>query len=399
MLFKIALKFIGHKTNGVLGFVRKTFLLSGIGLILSIFSLILLDSLSKGYKATLKEKLISLKSHISIYSDSFPEELAYDIINDLKYNAQLDKCYLLSEEMAIARNSINIEGVRVITILNRELDMLSDFYQPKTFFNHNNSIAILGSGLYEKLKVDSSITLVNSKYQNIFNKKARIFSVHEVFKTGDKVLDNNMMIVDSKTFLNFFNHNKITNIKLYLKNKDDQEKIANLVRNKINSSNYSNDTDYYSLYTFNEEYLYISRALNQIFNAIYVIITFFLLLSILNIISSIWLIIESKRKQIKLLILEGMRKIDICIIFTIISLISISIFFLCGYVLAEIFLFIQNHYQIISISSDVYLISELIGIIDYKNIFILLIVLISIGGLMSLFSSYKAIYKKNKINV
>ena len=67
-ILKTALKFISYKTRGVLGFVRKTFLLSAISLMISVTALIVLDSISNGYKENLKKKLLDLEYHIEIIS-------------------------------------------------------------------------------------------------------------------------------------------------------------------------------------------------------------------------------------------------------------------------------------------------------------------------------------------
>ena len=62
ILANIALKFILHKTKGILGVVRKAFLLALLGLVVSVLSLILLNSIENGYKHSLKSKLSNLES-------------------------------------------------------------------------------------------------------------------------------------------------------------------------------------------------------------------------------------------------------------------------------------------------------------------------------------------------
>ena len=49
-VFRIAVKFALFKTDGILNFVRKTFFLAVLSLTISVFSLIVLDSINNGYK-------------------------------------------------------------------------------------------------------------------------------------------------------------------------------------------------------------------------------------------------------------------------------------------------------------------------------------------------------------
>ena len=79
--FKIAIRFILYKTKGILSFVRKTFILAVISLSISIFSLIVLNSIKNGYKNSLGTKLLSIESDIEIVGNDIPKKEILDLID------------------------------------------------------------------------------------------------------------------------------------------------------------------------------------------------------------------------------------------------------------------------------------------------------------------------------
>ena len=70
LIFKIALKFIFYKNKSLLSFVTKSFKLSILALSLSIFSIIILNSVSVGYIESLREELNNYFSDLEIITTS-----------------------------------------------------------------------------------------------------------------------------------------------------------------------------------------------------------------------------------------------------------------------------------------------------------------------------------------
>ena len=378
-----------HKTQGVLGFVRKTFLLATLGLIVSVCSLIVLNSINNGYKKNLETKLIDVESHLEIKSDRIPipSDLADEIETRLKESNHLKSFHrILNGKRLLLVSNLGSHPTEVVLPLNNQ-DIFKNIY--KTDLPKEEEI-VIGESLKERLNIEIGDKVKLFYFYNARgDKKGAYCTVKSFFNTGTHK-DDNMVILNKKTFekLFYLEANKSTNesvssIKIYLNNFEDQEKIKEEILEMPALSSYE-------ILTFNQKHDNLLESLDQIFQTISIIISFFVLLAILNISSSIFLVIESKEKQIKFLRLTGMSRFSISSIFILISLSSIVISFFAGYFLAEILIYIQNTYQIISISSDVYIISHLVGIMDYSYILSYFIIFIILGLIFSLIPSYRA---------
>ena len=419
IIFKIALKFALFKTDGVLSFVRKTFFLAIFSLTVSIFSLILLDSINNGYKDRLGKRLLKIESDIEINANNISRNIILDLVDivesgdasvnivnkNIKHSnnvkSVLGKYQVLLKDQGVLRFGSKAEGVNVVSIDESFLSISSGGFKSYSiydqFYNSNQYMAenevVLGFSLKEELglEVGDKVYLFRASdiISNSFKKNIQSFVVKAFFKSGNPIEDSHTIIVDDKVFFNFFQNSKVKNIKIFLNDSSRQEEIKNLIYNNIEEPIY--------VTTFNQKFYDMSYSLDQIFDIISIIVLFFILLSLLNIVSSVNLIVESKARQVKFLKLIGIKLPYLSMIFISVSLISIIISFSFAYLLSEFVLLIQNNYQIFSISEDVYVISELKGLIDYRYTLLFLVYLIISGFLLSLIFSYKTIYKKVKI--
>jgi len=415
-VFRIAVKFALFKTDGILNFVRKTFFLAVLSLTISVFSLIALDSINNGYKDRLGAKLLKIESDIDIQGDDIAKDTLQDLVDiiessdvsisieDSRSDRSGDiksipgKYQVLFKEQGILRSGPSAEGVSVVSVDESFLSLANEgvvshsLYEQ--FYNSPQNIdkneAILGFSLKENLGLDIGDIIYLFKASDFLlrslDKSIEPLVVKGFFKTGNPIEDSHTIIIDNETFFNFFKNDRVGNMKVFLKDSSRQEEIRKLIYDKIDDPIY--------ITTFNQKFNEMSYGLDQVFDIISIIILFFILLSVLNIVSSVNLIVESKSKQIKFLKLTGLKLPYISLIFVFISLMSIIVSFSIGCLLSEFVLLIQNNYQVFSISEDVYMISELIGIIDYGYVFIFFLCLIALGILLSLIFSYKTIYNK-----
>ena len=99
---------------------------------------------------------------------------------------------------------------------------------------------------------------------------------------------------------------------------------------------------------------------------------------------------ESKNKDIEALKLFGMSNFYIYLIFLFITLITITISFVFGFICSYILVLCQNYFQIVNVSSEVYLVSKIIGILDYNFIAKIFLMLLLTSLLLSLMSFIKS---------
>ncbi len=385
LIFNIAFKFILHKTKGILSFVRKTFYLAIIGLILSVLSLILLDSIGNGYKYNLKNKLLELESDIEISANNtLSANNLIAFIRNVSNEGVSNYC-VTNNAPAIIKISSSSEGIQVLSYEEGDCDQ-----------SLNKGEIILGVELKDKLKIDydAKVSIIDPYKLTEsmgLNKAPIALSVKSFLNTGTH-RDKYTAIIHREDFLTLFGTNNDyvnSSLKIYLKNSSEQDNLKNILYENFDIYMNSN------IYTFNEKYEKLSQALSQIFIIISIILYFFVALAILNITSSIWLIVESKKNQIYYLILVGMRKYQVCLIFMIVSMLLIIGSFLIGYALAELILAIQNKYSIISIPSNVYMVSDLMGILDYSYILLFFVIFIIIGIIFSFIPCYRSIRRQD----
>ncbi len=378
LIFNIALKFISYKIKGRLGFVRKTFYLGAIGLTLSVLSLILLNSVENGYKYNLKTRLLKLESDIEIVSDNHTNSSLYlELIQSMSEKGVKRFCTSVSNPSIIKYLNYS-EGVKIVSYQTNDCDL---------FVKKGN--VILGEKLKDKLKVkiDDKVLFVNPfvLVESLgLNKKSTSLNVQSFAESGTPD-DRYLVVMHPEDFLSIYSQNSkysTINTKIYLNDSSEQDLI------KAYFDRYQLDS-----YTFNQKYENTYNSLDQVFETISIILYFFMALAIINITSSIWLIVESKRNQIRFLMLAGLRKKQISLVFIIVSLIMIVSSFVIAFILSELLIFIQNSYEIISISSNVYIISKLEGIIDYSYLAYLFLSFISLGVFFSSIASLKSIYK------
>tara|TARA_A100001011_G_scaffold383316_3_gene454381 strand:+ start:1974 stop:3188 length:1215 start_codon:yes stop_codon:yes gene_type:complete len=366
LLLKIVIRFIFHKdSNATLGFVRKTFFLAVFGLASSIFSIIIIESLGNGYKKNLKSKFVELDGHIEISKkNNSPIEL--DVSNNIarflkSQNLSYDYQFQ-SRSYAVARAGDYAEGVIASSIIKGEKNSFENFFSLRDVFLSSSNQIILGKNIGQNLNVSigDSVFLFNIDSFNpsrpvigkIINPK-----IINTFSFGINDLDNHFIQLDTVSYKHLFGHLNVSLIKFNLIDRSNQILVKKKLLNEFG--------DDFQIITSDDRYAGLYKSLDDIFDSIFLIVFFLILICLLNIVSSSSLIVESKKNQIKLLMLMGMSFSNIFLIFLMIAMMSSLISFFIGFLLAIFVVLIQNKYQFFQITSDVYLISNLTGSIDF----------------------------------
>ncbi len=264
----------------------------------------------------------------------------------------------------------------------------------------------LGSNTYDKIfhTENSEVYIINahSMLENFgFNKKISKFKVSSNELKSTMPQDRNKVLIDEANFFNLFEKNMsdvLYSIKVFYKKLDSDENIDyyydQFYKNLLKSIPIDNLNSYYAI-SFEERFVNLSDSIDQIFTTISIILYFFIVLSTANIISSVWLIIESKKKQIKFLSLMGFSNTYIFILILFLTFTLVSISFVNGYVFSELILYMQNSFNIIQVPEDVYIISGMNLKIDRTSILKFFLYLNLVGIIMSIFPYLKATSNKN----
>lgn len=402
---KIAIKFLALKIQGTLGFVKKTFLLASIALTLSIISLIILNSLSNGYIYTFKDKVSAIDSHINIYKSNnqkILENEIFQITSILDSIDSIDEYYVEASNKGIIKGLNHSEGVVVKSIINSKSKKTHSFIGNKKIDQLFQNECIIGKGIKDKLhiKENSIITLLNTDFMKsgvLYNGALASKVIDDIY-FGISDLDKSLVYINKKDFKKIFNNgsSNANNIKIFLNDIYKQDMVRSVLVSQLGQVNIELEVD-----TFNDRHNKFLNTLLDIFKSISIVIYILIAICLFNLTSSIWLIVESKNKDIEALKLFGMGNFHLYLIFLFISLIIIAISYIFGFLSSYIIVSCQNYFQIVNISSEVYIVSEIIGIFDYNFIANIFLFLLLSSFLLSLLSSIKILgftkWKKNNV--
>ena len=210
---------------------------------------------------------------------------------------------------------------------------------------------------------------------------------------GISDFDKSIIYINKIDFTKTFNNNSFdaNNVKIFLNDIYNLDAISNVLSSKFSQINLKLKID-----TFNERHKNFLDTLLDIFKSISIVVYILIGICLFNLISSIWLIVESKSKDIEALKFFGISNFKLYLIFLFISLITITISFVFGFLCSYILVSFQNYFQIFNISSEVYIVSKIIGILDYNFIIKIFAILLFSSILLSLIPFMKILGFTNK---
>ncbi len=337
------------------GFIYITSILSLIGLTIGLASLISISCLSEGFSKQVHEKLSSIDAHIRI--ESF-----YDRINIGQYFEEItDSLNLIkgiysfgifTENHAMIKRKDQSEGIISYGLKQSVLEdifSINDFkYEGNLNFNNENDI-IIGKGIKDKLgiEVGDKINLFNVSDILIENKiNAKKFRVIGVFTTQLTEFDRLLTFIREDVALNFFgDENKKIAISVHNPN------LSNDIRNKLEIK-----LDKFPLFirTWQDRHSGIISWLNVFDIPLKLIMLFIVLVSVFNIITTIWMLSIEKSKEFAILRSVGISQKQVREIIQFQILILTLVGAILGIIISAVFLWGQEKFHWISLSSDIY---------------------------------------------
>ena len=350
--------------------------LATIGLAIGVFSLLVTISVIKGFENALSNKLVNVDGKIrlkTIFGSSISELDKIDSTILQSYSKMNVTPYVRGSAV-IYKNKANegllIEGVNY-------LPSFDHIVNGEKFINDDE--IIIGSSLAERLKLDSSETLILVPLDGFIGdvKKLKYYKLtfRRTFNTGMEEYDKNLAFVSVKTAQKMFNmNNKVSG---YIINSD--AKTDDLLNDLNGSITYP-----YFLETWMDRHQIIFAWIRTQALPIVIIFSLITMVGITNVMATVSLLVNERSKEIGILLSQGFQKYQIRNIFLIesglIGLIGSTI----GVLLAIFFTLIQSRYNFIQLPEEVYFMNSLPILIDYNLSF--LIMLLSL--FITIFSSF-----------
>ena len=381
--FYLSLRHIQSKHKS--GFARTASILSILGLSIGISALLITLFILNGFERVISEKITEIDGHIRI------KHFLNEPLNPSEY--ELDKIFLNNNSFsqgifiqrpALLRKGQLAEGVIVEGMNNTDLNFI-DKLLVKGSSDLSHKEVIIGQRLAElyKIKINDKVTLfdLSTIYKN--RKRFMQFSVRGIFNSGMTEFDKNSIYIkieDAKTL--FKMEEQISGYILRLKNVGEFDNINKLINSSISYPLMS--------MSWKEKNRALYKWLKVQRWPILFIFGLITLVAIVNIASSLLMIIIDKTKQIGLLSAIGMPRKKIKEIFLIKGLIIGFFGTFIGSLIAVILAFLQNNYKIIGVPEDIYFMNFIPIDIDFKQILMISLISLIVSSLVSYWPSIRS---------
>lgn len=379
-----ALKHI--KSDHKSGFVKTATILSVFGLSIGISSLLITLSILNGFERVISEKITKVDGHIRIkhfLSEPF-NSIKYDVENKLSDNLQGVSIGSFTQNSGLLRKGQLAEGVIVEGIHLDDLNFIKEMIVEGSSHISSKGI-IIGKRLADvyKIRLNDKITVFDLSSLYLTNKNFMQFKVEGIFHSGMTEYDKSSVFIDISNSNILFNlDEKISGYVLRIK---DINKITDL--NKAINSNIS-----YPLMsiTWKEKNRALYKWLNVQRWPILFIFSLIAIVAIINIISSLSMIVIDKTKQIGLLSAIGMPLSKIRDIFFIKGLIIGFLGTAFGSFIAITLAILQNNFKIIGVPEDIYFMNFIPIDINYFQVLVISIITLIVSSLVSIWPAMRS---------
>ncbi len=325
MIFSKAEKFIAFrylKSRRQEGFISISAWFSLIGITLGVATLIVVMSVMNGFRTELVNRILGINGHLMIYSNNNKNIDDYNqVIKTLINFNNVIAVTPQIEGQALARSKdyitgVIVRGIRWSDLPAKKLLWSSLSNQAKYNYENKNEI-LLGYRLAKRLnvKIGDKITLFSANgivtaMGTIPQKQS--FKIGGFFDVGMYEYDNNFIFLPWQKALSFLvTDGKINNLEVFLKNHNKTDKIK-----KIISQNIKDDFKVLDWKSQNSTFI---NALNVEKNVMFLILSLIILVAAFNIISSMIMLVNTKKSDIALLRTMGATKNMIVKIFLLIG--------------------------------------------------------------------------------
>ena len=276
----------------------------------------------------------------------------------IKYNDKFNMSRLLQKQVIIRKNGYSEAGYLKIVEFDKDIYNLNLFFPVD---DYQKKHILIGSKLADKLHAIRGDT-VNVIYQDLDSFKIKTVIVGGIFKTDIADFDQYNILCDLSLFYEDIQNADFETVVLNVNNLNENNNIL------INF-----EKDEYNYVKWDQRYKSFLFWLNQFDAPINILLFFIMLICLINILSSTYVDITYRMKDLFLLHSIGYSVNKVVIIYTmkytLLSLIGGSL----GYFLVLTFQWIQNSYHIINIPENIYYMKYLpIGIDNTNSLQIIL---------------------------
>jgi len=380
------------------------------GVALGVMALIVVIAVMSGFGKDLRDKILGTNSHIVVtnITRSGIEDFEFIIKKVMRSDGiKAAAPFILNQVMlsfgnkstGVVVRGVDPEREAMVSDLEKnmiqgDISMLKAGKKGDAGLSHDN--IILGKELAHKLGVQAgdSVSMVSpaSRLTPIgLIPKIKLFKVVGFFESGMFEYDSSLAFISVKSAQNFFAmKRKVSGIEIRVDNIDSADKIAEILQENLGYPYYVRD------WMRMNKNLFSALRLEKI--VMFIILILIILVAAFNIVSTLFMVVMEKTKEIAILKSMGASRTSIMKIFSfqglIIGLIGTLVGCIGGFTIVpnlnEIVGFIENLFGITAFPSDVYYLDKLPSEIQYMDSLLIVIFSIAICFLASLYPAWRA---------
>ena len=395
----IAIRYI--KSRRVEGFISISAWFSLIGIILGVATLIVVMSVMNGFRTELVDRILGINGHLIVYKkNGLSIENYHEIVNQISdtQNVVAVTPYLEGQALAKTKNSVSgiiIRGTKWSDLPAKKLLWKSLDETTIQNFKLKKNI-ILGYRLAQRLnlRVGDYVSLISPNVMETAIGVLPIkqnFMVGGFFNIGMYEYDNNFIFIPWEKAESFLSTKQIAHgIEIFLQNPKTTESVYNELISKLD--------DNLTVIDWKKRNSSFMNALDVEKNVMFIILTLIILVATFNIISSMIMLVQTKKSDIALMRTIGASKHLILRIFmltgSIIGIIGTIIGAFLGIIVSINIETIRNFISTLFgqelFSPQIYFLSTLPSNINFKEVFIVMCLSISLTLIASIFPAWKA---------
>ncbi len=377
-------------------FLKIISLFSFLGIAIGVATLIIVMSVMNGFRAELFDKLLKFNSHITVKS------YTKDDVNVSKINQYFvdHKLELKSIKKTISSQGLLVThgrntGILVVGISKEDLSK-EDFAKNILGLNNfKNGSIIVGQSLSNKYGLQPNEVLNILSSNNVSTPFGNIpqqsnFKIAGTFNSGVSELDYNYAFITFDDAFNFVNKKKDF-LAVDIKLKDFSK--ADIYKKEL-ENNFQNY--FFTTWIDNNQTFFDALLVER--NVMFIILTLIIIVAAFNIISGMTILVKNKTKDVAIFNTLGFSKFSIAKIFFIIGSFIGVIGTIFGVILGIVFahyienirLFFSKLFHVQIFPPEIYFLTKLPSLIDYKLILIISSFSILITFLASLYPAITA---------
>jgi len=383
------------------GFISISAWFSLIGIILGVATLIVVMSVMNGFRAELVDRILGINGHLIVYKKNEPLISNYnEIVNKILDVTDVVAVTPHLEGQALAKTKNTVTGVIVRGTKWSDLAAKKLLWNSldETAFNNfkNKNQIIIGYRLAQRLnvKIGEYISLVSPNGIETALGSLPVsqnFIVGGYFDIGMYEYDNNFIFIPWEKAENFFSLRGIAHgIEIFLKDQSLTSVVYSKLKNKVGNN--------LVIIDWKKRNSSFMNALAVEKNVMFVILTLIIIVAAFNIISSMIMLVQTKKADIALMRTMGASKYLIMRIFLLTgSVIGFLGTFLGGiigvifsYNIQEIRVFLTQILGQELFSPEIYFLSKLPSKINFEEVFFVISISIFLTLLASIFPAWKA---------